>query len=372
MGSTLPLGQVQNPTQTPAQPKATLPLPEPAPPPPSVEKKVFSWLDRQLGKPAPAAKYQPAPVVVDDFESNPPLRSQDVASTTLKVGYGQVPGSKPFVEGVSFTDPVQGGVGDCHFIASLSAVAMANPKLLERAIEDKGGGRYLVTLYVDTPNGSQPVKIPITDKIPLGALSDEVMHKIAQTTNKPFAPQPMTPLYAAGADPKELWPALFEKAYAKWKGQYEQLDGGFAANSLFALTGVKATELDIDGAHPFDSDALFTQMKSALQAKRPVLGATLSSEVARVAKVLGTPDPLVGKFRDLTAEGLREGHQYTVLEVSGEGAGRRVTLRDPQGRTDYAKDLRPHQEKDGVFTMPYADFLKATAHVALGGAVPSK
>ena len=35
-----------------------------------------------------------------------------------------------------------------------------------------------------------------------------------------------------------LWPAVLEKALAKVKGNYEQLEGGFPANMMGFLTGV--------------------------------------------------------------------------------------------------------------------------------------
>ncbi len=145
-------GAAQRPTQAPA--KVFLPDPDP----PKVEKgidRVLSWLDKQLSSDKPA-KFKAPPIAVDDFESNPKLTKQDQNEDPLRaVRYARAPPGKPFVNGASYDDVIQGGVGSCHFISSLSSVASVSAKTIENGIRDLGNGRYLVTLYVDSEKGQR-------------------------------------------------------------------------------------------------------------------------------------------------------------------------------------------------------------------------
>jgi hypothetical protein len=109
------------------------------------------------------------------------------------------------------TDTAQGALGDCFFIASMAAVANANPQAISEAITyDKASGKYTVRFYEEGRGGSmKPVYITVDAYLPTsGARNDPA-----------FAGDPGQP----------LWPAIMEKAYAQWKGGYDVIgEGGLA------------------------------------------------------------------------------------------------------------------------------------------------
>lgn len=104
-----------------------------------------------------------------------------------------------FEDGPSMEDVNQGALGDCWYLASLMAVARANPSLIEEAITDNKNGSYTVRLYSD----GKPVYITVTD--------DEVYNK---NGGRAFV--------RSG----ERWPAIMEKALASYKGTYGAIEGG--------------------------------------------------------------------------------------------------------------------------------------------------
>jgi hypothetical protein len=53
----------------------------------------------------------------------------------------------------------------------------------------------------------------------------------------------LTQLYARGSNAMELWPSVFEKAYAKLHNGYQNLEGGSTSQALVDLTGGQADKL---------------------------------------------------------------------------------------------------------------------------------
>jgi hypothetical protein len=98
-------------------------------------------------------------------------------------------------------------MGDCYLIAALQAIAVVNPVALRRLIEDKGDGTFQVSFYVynDENNlaaGKKLVTYPITQRDLLGA---------GVIFSENFNPQ------RNAANQEEIWPALFEAAYFKYR-----------------------------------------------------------------------------------------------------------------------------------------------------------
>src|SRR5690606_27930016 len=107
-----------------------------------------------------------------------------------------------FKDVTEFSDPVQGAIGNCYFIAAVSAIAWADPYLIvhrNRATGTTETDRVNAIQFYSKGGGKDaPTKlIEVSDKT------------IVRTSNN-------LPIYCRSSDPGEIYPALYEKAFAKW------------------------------------------------------------------------------------------------------------------------------------------------------------
>jgi hypothetical protein len=105
-----------------------------------------------------------------------------------------------FNDPVQFSDPIQGGLADCYFIAALASTACAHPLLISQR---------------PAPTG-QPGKCANTTAADAISFFDSNGRRDVSTTE--LLPQLNGIwIYARADDPKELWPGVYEKAFAIWK-----------------------------------------------------------------------------------------------------------------------------------------------------------
>lgn len=103
-----------------------------------------------------------------------------------------------FELGADLNDPVQGASPDCYFIAALSSVAWALTFQIAqrtRATDVTGNFVDMIQLYV---SGAWK-EYQVTEQIPLLSPGN-------------------TFIYARSSDAGEIWPAVYEKAYAQYRG----------------------------------------------------------------------------------------------------------------------------------------------------------
>jgi uncharacterized protein YukE len=147
----------------------------------------------------------------------------------------------PFIQGrrddgdIHPNDVVQGRLGDCYLMASMAVVAVQNPELIRRLIRDNGDGTYTVALFQQRHAMAfwepefAPAEVVVTPDFP---------------TDDGF------PIFAHPGDRSrqqhELWPMLVEKAYAQQQGSYDQIEGGWGAEAMGALTGVASEQVSPD------------------------------------------------------------------------------------------------------------------------------
>jgi hypothetical protein len=113
--------------------------------------------------------------------------------------------------GPSMNDVFQGSVGDCYLMASLSAIAKANPEVIRRMVVDLGDGSYAVRFY----RNGQPQYVRVDADLWYDPLSGK-------------------PIYAKLGQEGSLWVPIVEKAYAFWrmlKGSYPSIAGGNASGT---------------------------------------------------------------------------------------------------------------------------------------------
>lgn len=122
-------------------------------------------------------------------------------------------------------DTAQGAIGDCYLIASMAAIANASPQTIKDMVKyNKEKGTYTVRFYEESGWGGsmKPVYIEVDGYVPTKA------------SNR------ADPVYA-GDETGAKWPAIIEKAYAKWKGGYDKIgDGGWGSQTMAEMTGNKS------------------------------------------------------------------------------------------------------------------------------------
>lgn len=251
-------------------------------------------------------------------ETGGPAKSGQPAITTTDIHGGEVEyakrAGKVQVGGFGLDDPMQGSLGDCYLLSSLSAVAQTHPELLKNAITTNRDGTYTVTFFEreDMSKPAHPERITVDGKFAMKAGE--------------FA-------YASARETKELWPQIFEKAYAAWKGSYGKTEGGMGAAALEALTGVKP------------GFTLIAPSMSAAEVFKAVKAAVASGGCAvTLSQPYGKPE-----------KGMIADHAYTLLGAEEKNGQQLVRIRNPWGSMEPGADGKD----DGIFTLKIEKYMQA-------------
>ena len=201
-----------------------------------------------------------------------------------------------FVDGPSPEDIAQGQLGDGWWVASMMAVAQADPSVISDAITENPNGSYTVRLY-DDGAGVYVTVTPETVLMPDG-----------------------TPAFVSnggGSEPYELWPMVVEKAMALHYGDYGEIEGGTADVGLAALSGLPSSNSD-------PGELSLADMRAVLDDGGAVGLSSLTSSASK------------GSTLYQAARGddrLYAGHAYYVQGV--DVANGTVTVVNPWGIADY-------------------------------------
>lgn len=198
----------------------------------------------------------------------------------------------------------QGNAGDCWFIASIGAELQQNPDFVSEHMVDNGNGTYTVTFYDD----GEPVEITVDGEIPTrnGGSDSTGSH-----TNPDWSTD------------GPLWLAIYEKAYASFKGDYHAIEGGYGDEGMSDLTGRDA-ERTSPGDGVFGGGMSLDDIQQELAAHHPV--------------TVGTTDdsgfwPWQDDDDDLVDDQqLVSHHEYIVQEVNSMPDGtKQIVLTNPWG-----------------------------------------
>ncbi len=236
--------------------------------------------------------------------------------------------NKLFYYGVKTTDVIQGAIADCYFVSALSAVAAEAPELIEKGMVDNGDNTYKVRFFAKENYYSSKYTekwVTIDGDLPSRAGSDSPMYAKGQKTR---------------GGGRELWPALYEKAFAQFKGGYDKMgEGGSTAGALEALSGSRVSYASTDTT---PDDVLWTKLRQATVGDQAMAAGTRGKEDEDLYK--GTR--------------LYAWHAYTVLGAYEKGTGKNkkrvVKLRNPWGQTEPGSDGKD----DGIFELSLEDFMK--------------
>ncbi len=222
-------------------------------------------------------------------------------------------GGRFFNETAEFFDPIQGAVANCYYIAALAAVAWAMPKQIRHMTRATGLGQDQFTnavyFYKPDSNGQIDKEIEVTDRVPLDAGGNFI--------------------YARSSEAGEIWPAVYEKAYAKLTtgtgGDQPDITATAWGDCVWAtaqLTGGKRHYYE-NSKH--SSDDLWNLVRANSLSHRtfnPMTCWTHSSGTATEKKIVYSDANIVAS------------HCYTVLGWDYRNDRKYIILRNPWGNTE--------------------------------------
>ena len=244
-------------------------------------------------------------------------------------------------------DVIQGELGDCYFLSTLSALA-ENPKNITNIVNNTkvSDGNFEATIYIH----GEPVKVVIDDSFP-----------VANATKIAFA----------GINEKtgNIWPMILEKIWAKCNKSYEDIIPGNSSDAFEFLTPA-----------PFDhyfhtqeiSNSLFKIIQEASDKNQIIL--------ADITETKNT------NLDTLSKMGLITNHAYSIIgtAVLKKPNGNEIQLikmkniwgtnewigdwsdKSLKWTQEFKKAVGLQEKEDGVFWMSYDDYLQfyTTTHIA--------
>lgn len=217
-----------------------------------------------------------------------------------------------FEEAAEFFDPIQGAVANCYYIAALSAVAWALPNRIQHMTRATGVAQQRFTNRIDffkPDTRTIDRSIEVTDSVPLNGSGNFI--------------------YCRSSELGEIWPAVYEKAFAK-------LETGVSNDQPdITATGwgdcVYATSQLVGGQRFYYDNASRTgdQLWDIVRGNslsyrtfNPMTAWTYSSGDAAPKKVVYADGNIVAS------------HCYTVLGWAYRNGTKYIVLRNPWGSTE--------------------------------------
>lgn len=209
-----------------------------------------------------------------------------------------------FNEAPEFFDPCQGGIGDCYFIAALCAVAWARPYVIVQRSRSTSAANPEFVDRIIFYSGGKEVDIEVTEKLPM----IDTTHVL---------------LYARSSEAGEIWPGVYEKAFAKWKTNsttdtpdYSPIAGGWPVQASMELTNLSGTTKTCSG---MTEDQIWSAIRSNCMSYRTFNPMT--------AWTYCTNNPPV----NYAGTGIHGFHAYTVLGWAFVQSKKYVVIRNPWG-----------------------------------------
>jgi hypothetical protein len=243
----------------------------------------------------------------------------------------------------NFDDPVQGALSDCYFIAALTSISFASAT--KNLISDRGSGpSYNYTFY----NTNGPIitngNVKITHPLPDTPVT---------VNNSVFPLAKGNLVFARSKTPGEIWPAVYEKAFAAWKNggstdtpDYSKLCLGNPVTALANITGWDYSSESVFDTLTFLNNPAMIYDKIAKVCDNPSIPAKPYDRRTKFPVIAYTYDSIKtpgGKvYSDPT---IVRNHSYSVLGVRGVGTERYIVMRNPWGQTPppvYYDPLRPY------------------------------
>ena len=203
-------------------------------------------------------------------------------------------------------EPVQGSIGNSYFIAALSSVAWSSPHLIVHRNRTNTGGR-----------SGRMSTIPFYSK---GGAKDAPTRKVEVNDKTVFKTSNSLPVYCRSSDSAEIYPALYEKAFAKWIIQTNS-DKPDITKTAYGDPVKAMAQLNNKTPHYY-----YTNSRT---------GDELYSIVRSNSMSYKTIHPMVawtyGSNSDYTGINIVGNHAYSVLGWAFKGIKKYFILRNPWG-----------------------------------------
>ncbi|KAF2673466.1 cysteine proteinase [Microthyrium microscopicum] len=312
-----------------------------------------------------------------------------------------------FEDGPSANDIRQGNVGDCWFLAAITALS-GKPELIEKlcVARDEKVGVYGFVFFRD----GEWISEVVDDRLALRYSDDQQQHPtdflvitrgdknalthslqemghVVQVLPKDFSQtlrRGSNALYFGSCrESNETWLPLIEKAYAKAHGDYQSIDGGVTGEGIEDLTGGVASYVRSENV--LDKAQLWGELMQVNDkflfgcGTRKGRDSDSADDEGFVrghaytvleAREIDAP-PLEG--RKLSKKKLKEEQEKRKKEITKDGKIRLLKLHNPWGNQewngawsdgskewtpDVLKELNHTMGDDGTFFISYQDFLK--------------
>ena len=225
--------------------------------------------------------------------------------------------------GASVEDINQGEDGDCWFLSALGAELRQDPQFVADHLHDNGNGTYTVTFY----RGGQPVPVTVSGALPTDTNGNHL----------PFVHG--APDWSTGGP---AWIAIYEKAFAQFKGSYSDINGGDSSNAFAALSG--------SGSSLSSSWLNLGQLQKLLSAGAPISVATVPEDTGAL---------WWAKHRDrVDGTKIVTGHEYMIESIDTTVHPPTITVRNPWGSAGGAPEF---------VTLTQDEFKKYFDEVSFGG-----
>lgn len=253
------------------------------------------------------------PAVVNTVSFDPQRSGSKSSNWTPPNATWSDPG-RFFNEAAEFFDPIQGAVANCYYIAALSAVAWAMPYHIKHLTRATGLGQdqftNLIRFYKPDSGGALDKEIEVTDTIPLN------------TATSSF-------IYCRSSEAGEIWPAVYEKAFAKLvtghTGDQPDITATAWGDCVWATAQLTGGKRHYYNTASHSADTLWNLVRANSLSYRtfnPMTAWTYSSGEASEKKVVYADANVVAS------------HCYTVLGWAYRNDRKYIVLRNPWGNTE--------------------------------------
>jgi len=218
-----------------------------------------------------------------------------------------------FNETTEFHDAIQGAVANCYYIAALASVAWAMPYQIKHMTRATGRNQQqftnLIRFYKPDSNGQIDKEIEVTDAVPL-------------RSNGSF-------IYARSSEAGEIWPAIYEKAFAKLEtgtnGDRPDITATGWGDCVFATAQLTGGKRHYYGSSDRSANDLYNLVRQNSRGKRtfnPMTCWTYSSGSASDQGINYSDANLVAS------------HCYSILGWHYKNGQKYIVLRNPWGRKE--------------------------------------